>query len=137
MNRIIFFLILFLFLSLTLYCDEVTQQERYEVEITSFAEISAIREAGGRVGDIIIRYNDREIGSLRTLLEVKQGKDTPEVEVVLLRGNEQVILTIPGGDLGAYLREYAPDHEFSDDAVIIPDIGPVSWDRGLRVSYLG
>lgn len=137
MKRIILSLIFFLLIVTNLNSEDTVQQESNQVEIISFAEVSALREAGGRVGDIIIKYNNREIGSLKTLYEVKQGKEIQEVEVVLLRGNEQLILTIPGGDLGVYLREYASDHEFSDDAVIIPDIGPVSWGLGPQVSFFG
>ncbi|MBC8527696.1 MAG: PDZ domain-containing protein [Candidatus Cloacimonetes bacterium] len=106
------------------------------LEITNFIEGSNLKKAGAQIGDIVIMYNGKKVSSIKDLGVLKESITTPEVEIVLQRGDNEITLTIPKGQIGAYLKEIVPEHKIDDDAVIIEGIDKLSWGMNMDNSFL-
>lgn len=106
------------------------------IKITKFQDNSQLKEAGAEVGDIIFKYNGVEIESVEHLAKLKQQAKTDSINVVLLREDKEVPITIKKGSLGVYLEIKVPDHKVDPDAVIIDGIGKLGWGKGMDISFL-
>jgi len=107
------------------------------LEIVNFTEDSNLKKAGAQIGDIIIKYNGEKVDCIKVLNALKESVETPEVEVVLKRNDNEIKFTIPKGQIGVYLREVVPEHKVDEDAVIIEGIGKLGWGLGMENSFLG
>lgn len=100
-------------------------------------ENSPLLEAGAMKGDMIFKYDGKEVYSLEHLAILKEALAGKIAEVVLIRDMQEITVKTPKGALGVYLREFTADHEIKEDAVIIPDIGNLGWGIGMENSFLG
>ena len=105
--------------------------------IQSFAEKSNLKDVGAMPGDVIVKYNDKNVTSLKLLSQLKQEAINEEVEVVLKRDSQMLTYKIPKGQLGVYLKEFRPDHKFAEDVIMIDGIGKLDWGIGMENSFLG
>ncbi len=112
-------------------------KEGNEVEITGFAENSALQDAGALTGDEIVSYNGIPVHSVQEINEIKERVASDMVNVVLLRDGKQVSIEVPRGQLGVYLKEWKPEHAIDDDAVVIDGIKSLRWETGMENSFLG
>lgn len=117
--------------------DSVPRTSIIGLEIIGFVENSNLEKTGAKIGDLLTHYNGVKLESLSQLLELRDSFDKDLVEIVLLRGSEESIFTIPKGMLGANLQEVAADHKVDKDAVIIEGIGPLGWGLSMENSFLG
>ncbi len=113
------------------------REEDLKLVIVGFTDESNMKNAGAEVGDVIVEYAGEEIHTIKGLGIAKEAVQTPEVDVVLLRGEEEITVTIPMGFLGVYIKEIPPDHSIDEDAVIIEGIGRLDWGIGIENSFLG
>lgn len=111
-------------------------EEELKLVIVGFTDESNMKNAGAEVGDVILKYAGEEIHTIKGLGIAKEAVQTPTVDVVLLRGEEEITLNIPKGFLGVYIKEIAPDYPIDEDAVIIEGIGKLEWGIGMENSFL-
>ncbi len=104
--------------------------------IQSFAEQSSLQNAGAMPGDVIVKYNDKNVTSLKLLSQFKEEAINEEVEILLKRDSQLLTLTIPKGQLGVYLKELRSDHKFANDVKMIDGIGKLDWGIGMENSFL-
>ena len=104
--------------------------------IEGFTDGSNLQKAGALKGDRILSYNGGDVTSAAKLRELRDATGTPEVPVVLLRGDGRIEVTVPKGRLGVFLREVAPEHPRDGDAVVIDGIGKLAWGTGMENSFL-
>ncbi len=107
------------------------------LEVIKFAKDSPLEKAGAQIGDYIVAYNKEPVESIRMLNSAKDAITAETVEMLLVRGEGHIKITIPRGRLGAYLAEWDPEHSIDDDAVVIQKIGPLRWESGMENSFLG
>ena len=72
------------------------------IRITGLDETSRAREAGLRVGDVVLRHGDRRVRNFDDLLAAVQSSDPAgRVSLEVLRDGATVVLEVPGGRMGA------------------------------------
>ena len=72
------------------------------IRVTGLADTSRAREAGLRVGDVIVRYDAVRVHDLSELLAARdRTAPTDQVAVEVVREGRVVPLLVPGGRLGA------------------------------------
>jgi len=67
------------------------------VLVADVVEKSPAAQSGIRAGDIVLRINKEEIGSLEAFLKATAQKEADRVEIGILRGEENLRLTIKNG----------------------------------------
>jgi len=107
------------------------------VVVIGFTEGSNLKKTEAREGDEFLTYDGNAVTSIARLGELKKAVKTPEVELILKRGDEKIAVTVPKGQIGVYLRESPPDHAVAGDAVVIEGIGGLSWGVGKDNSFFG
>ena len=55
-----------------------------------------------RAGDIILRYAGKKITTVSDLAEAKQGITSDKVELVILRADKEVVLSLKPGQIGVF-----------------------------------
>ncbi|MCK4666678.1 hypothetical protein KAU33_08005, partial [Candidatus Dependentiae bacterium] len=91
------------------------EDEDEGILIVGFKENSVLKFAGAEVGDWLVTYNGVPVKSIKHLGKLKKRVKTDKVEVVVLRGKEEIKLTICKGFLGVFLTE----EEMKSEGVII------------------
>jgi len=137
MRTLVLFLLIALILNLASQDNSDQEDNIFQLVITGFIEASNLQEAGAEKGDILLEYNGERVNSLAELTSLKQNLTTDNVIIKLLRNEKELVVTIPAGPLGCFLREYLPDHEVLTDAVIIEGLGKLDWGIGMENSFLG
>jgi hypothetical protein len=132
----IFVLVLLLCIALS-YALENTKDEDMMLKITGFTENSVLDKAGAEVGDYILRYNGNIVHKISKLSELKEQVNSNQIQITILREIIVQVLTVPRGQLGAYLMEVKQDHKIEQDAVIIAGIGKLGWGIGMENSFHG
>lgn len=112
-------------------------EEPVNVVITGFTDGSNMQKTEAAAGDVIVAYNGETVTSIEQLGALKKSVDTPEVKILLERGDEKIAVTIPKGWIGVYLREELPAREIDGDAVVIEGIGKLGWGAGMDNSFFG
>jgi len=129
------FLVLIFFSIFLIQCTTNNEQIN-KLKISSFVEGSKLQEAGAMEGDYILKYNGKIVQSQDHLIQLKDTVSSEEVVMILLRDKKKIKIKVPIGQLGAVLKEYLPNHEIADDAVLIEDIGKLEWGIGMDNSFL-
>jgi len=119
------------------YSNSAAAETNYKLIITNFVEASNLKEAGAMEGDMILSYNGFPVTSFKQLSELKKNVNSEMVEIVLVRGMEEIEVETEKGALGVYLREFAQDHKVLEEAVLIEGIGELGWGIGMENSFLG
>jgi hypothetical protein len=118
---------------------EPQSETAHEVKVTivGFTDESNLQNAGAREGDIIALYGGKPVGSIEQLGALKSAAQGSGVEVMMMRDDRPITVTVPKGQLGVYLQEIAPEHTRDADAVIIGGIGDLGWSVGMENSFFG
>ncbi len=106
------------------------------LEVTSVVEGGAAEALDVKPGDVIVSYNGSTVGCLDDLLRVKSKVKTDSIELVLRRGEEELTMNFPAGQLGVYLHEWRNDIKPDPDAVIIDGIPPLTWSSGKTGTFM-
>jgi hypothetical protein len=113
------------------------QKEIRGLKITSFTENSSLQNAGAQAGDIVTHYCGVRLLSMEHLIDLRDKWEKDTAEVSLMRGSEAIVLRVPRGLLGAFMKEIVPEHPVETDAVIIEGIGRLGWGIGMENSFFG
>jgi len=92
-------------------------------------------KAGILPKDIIVQYDGKLISTQKELNELRQQVQTDSVEVVIVRGGQEMRMMMPSGTLGVYLNELLPDIKYKADAKVIEGIPKLGWDVGRSNSF--
>jgi len=107
------------------------------LKIKGFTDVSALEQADAQFGDLILKYDGRDVHNLNELGEAQANVSENQVSVELKRGNEFITVQIPSGALGVYLQELQPAHQIKDDPVIIKGVEKLEWDSEMKNTFLG
>lgn len=99
------------------------------LEVTNLVPDGPAARAGVSVGDVLVSYDGRPIGSRAELEAAQAAVLSDSVAVSFRRGNKELSLALPRGKLGIYLTEWQPDLKPDPDAKLIRDVPNLGWDR--------
>jgi hypothetical protein len=119
-----------------LYAQEEECKKDQRLVITGVIPGSYAETIDIRPGDIIARYNGKEVHCLKRLTMLKNEVDTDSIEISIRRDNELINLVIPKGQIGVWVKELLPDIVFDEDAKVIEKINPLDWDTGESNSFI-
>jgi len=106
------------------------------IEVEKLVVGSQAEGLGILPGDVILEYDSAEIETVSGLKKAIAAATTPEVKLVVRRGDNVIEMTAKPGKIGVYLRTVAKVHRMPD-AKIIEGIEPLSWDSGEIISFIG
>jgi hypothetical protein len=109
------------------FAVEPIEQTRLVVE--KVMPNSPHEKAGILPNDILIKYDGKPISSFKELGAVKEQIVKDSIEVVFLRGQQEIKFKIAKGQSGVSVKEYLPDIKYKDDAVIIQGIPKLGWEK--------
>lgn len=116
---------------------EAETEHCHWLEVIDLVEGGAAEAAGAQVGDVIHSYNGKTVGCLADLAAHKAEAAGDSVAVKILRGNDEVELRFPTGQLGVYLEEWQNDVKPDSDAVIIDGMPRLEWEDNQSNTLAG
>ncbi len=116
---------------------EVEPEHCHWLEVIGLVEGGAAEAAGVQVGDVIHSYNGKTVGCLADLAAHKAEATGDSVGVVVLRGESEVELRFPTGQLGVYLNEWQNDVKPDSDAVIVYAVPRLEWEGNQSNTFAG
>jgi hypothetical protein len=97
---------------------------------------SPAQKAGIMSDDILLKYDGKPTPTLKELFALKDQAKGDSVEVIILRGQQEMKFKLPTGQMGLFLNELLPDIKFKEDAVVIEGVPKLGWDTGKMNSFL-
>ncbi|MBN1592596.1 MAG: PDZ domain-containing protein, partial [Candidatus Coatesbacteria bacterium] len=108
--------------------------ERY-IEVSSVAEGTQAEAIGIQAGDILLKYDGKELGTISDLHEAIKAATGDDVIIVVKRDGNPISLSAKPGKIGVMLKTVAEVHRMPD-AKIIEGIDPLSWESEETISYI-
>ncbi len=102
------------------------------LKIKGFTDVSALEQADAQFGDLILKYDGKDVHNLNELGEAQAAVNENQVSVELKRGNEFITVQIPSGALGVYLQELQPAHQIKDDEGIVRNLTTDEYEKIMR-----
>ena len=106
------------------------------IEVERLVEGSQAEQLGILPGDVILEYDGKEIETVSDLKKAIAAAAGPEVELIIRRDRDVIVLTAKPGKLGVFLKTVAKVHRMPD-AKIVEGIEPLSWESGEASSWIG
>jgi hypothetical protein len=116
---------------------EAEAEHCHWLEVIGLVEGGAAEAAGVQAGDVIQNYNGKAVGCLADLAAHKAEATGDSVAVKVLRGEREVELRFPTGQLGVYLKEWQNDVVPDSDAVIISGVPLLEWEDNQSNTFAG
>lgn len=112
------------------------QTEQTMLIVQNFVPDSPAEKSGILVKDIFLKYDGKPVNRLTELNEMKAELKSESVEITVLREGKELMIKLPKGQMGVYLKELLPDVKYKADAVVIEGIPKLSWGTGKINSFL-
>jgi hypothetical protein len=112
------------------------QTEQTMLIVQNFVPDSPAEKSGILVKDIFLKYDGKPVNTLTELNEMKAELKSESVEITVLREGKELMIKLPKGQMGVYLKELLPDVKYKADAVVIEGIPKLSWGTGKINSFL-
>jgi len=112
------------------------QTEQTMLIVQNFVPDSPADKSGILVKDIFLKYDGKPVNTLTELNEMKAELKSESVEITVLREGKELMIKLPKGQMGVYLKELLPDVKYKADAVVIESIPKLSWGTGKINSFL-
>jgi len=112
------------------------QTEQTMLIVQNLVPDSPAEKFGILVKDIFLKYDGKPVNTLAELNEMKAELKSESVEITILREGKELMIKLPKGQMGVYLKELLPDVKYKADAVVIEGIPKLSWGTGKINSFL-
>jgi hypothetical protein len=123
------------FTILVVGCKSTDREEKVRLVVHGITPQSTAEKAGIREKDILITYNGIPVTTIKELNKLKDEVTSDSVEVSIERDGKEMVVRLPKGQMGVFLKELLPDITYRKDAVVIEGIPPLDWSTGKSNSF--